>query len=154
VTPTERGPDTVVTPDDLPPAVVLPAPATREQFVQRPALAMHVGAGVDWPVAGHRLLRAHVQQRAQQVAGYRESAVLAHPRQAEVGHPQLAMLVCVRADTGRFLWRKDYAKDLGGSRGGFGWCDQLCFDGGTLVCVPGGKSATVCGLKAASGEVA
>jgi outer membrane protein assembly factor BamB len=63
------------------------------------------------------------------------------------------LLVCVRADTGKLLWRKDYRKDLGGAHGSFGCCDQLSIDGDRLVCVPGGKEATVCALAVGTGEV-
>jgi outer membrane protein assembly factor BamB len=61
-------------------------------------------------------------------------------------------LVCVRAATGKRLWRKSYPKDFEGRRGVFGVCDQLLVDGDRLICVPGGKSATVVALDKRTGE--
>ncbi len=84
----------------------------------------------------------YLSQRTPLIDGNRAFAVTAR-----------GLLVCVRADTGKLLWRTDYQKDLGGQRGAFGWCDQLCIDGDRLICVPGGRTATVCALKAATGEV-
>jgi outer membrane protein assembly factor BamB len=60
-------------------------------------------------------------------------------------------LVCLRAATGKRLWRKSYPKDFAGRRGGFGVCDQLLVDGDRLICVPGGKSATVVALDKRTG---
>jgi outer membrane protein assembly factor BamB len=61
-------------------------------------------------------------------------------------------LVCVSAATGKVFWRKDYPKDFKGQRGGFGVCDQLLVDGDQLICVPGGKLATVTALNKWTGE--
>src|SRR5262249_24527277 len=61
-------------------------------------------------------------------------------------------LVCARSDSGKLLWRKDYVKDFGGRRGGFGWCDQLLVDGLRLIGVPGGKDASVVALDKTTGQ--
>jgi outer membrane protein assembly factor BamB/precorrin-6B methylase 2 len=65
----------------------------------------------------------------------------------------LGELVCLKANSGEQLWKKDYLKDFEGRRGPFGVCDQLLLDGERLICVPGGKSATVTALNANTGEV-
>ncbi len=62
-------------------------------------------------------------------------------------------LVCVRVANGQVVWRKDYAKDFEGRRGHFGVCDQLLVDGDRLICVPGGKTASVVALNKRTGGV-
>ena len=48
---------------------------------------------IDERTPAQRLLGAHVAHRAQHVAGLRQPARLAAAGQAEVGHPQLALIV-------------------------------------------------------------
>lgn len=74
-------------------------------------------------------------------------------------------LVCVDATSGKEAWRVNLGKDLNGEvnpiGGGLteptplGWGNAAApvVDGGTLVCVPGGKRGLFAGLDAATGKV-
>jgi outer membrane protein assembly factor BamB len=62
------------------------------------------------------------------------------------------ILACLDAATGKRVWTRDYANDFAGRRGSFGVCDQLLVDGDRLICVPGGKVATVLALNKKTGE--
>jgi outer membrane protein assembly factor BamB len=107
-----------------------------EEATGRPRWSMPLG-----PASKEHAVMRHLSQRTPLIAGNRAYTVTAG-----------GLLVCVRADTGKLLWRKDYASDFAGKRGRFGWCDQLLFDGDRLICVPGGMEATVLALKAATGK--
>ena len=65
----------------------------RQQFVERDAERVDVGPGVDHARLAGRLLGAHVAERADDVAGERDAAVVLHPREAEVGDPELALQI-------------------------------------------------------------
>ena len=65
----------------------------RQQLVERRPERVDVGAVVHQAVAGQRLLRAHVPQRAEQVAGHRHADGRLQLGQAEVGDPQVAAVV-------------------------------------------------------------
>ncbi len=58
-----------------------------EQFVQRQAQRIDVAAGVGFPV---ELLRCHVAERAEDVAGVRQVLLVCRLGEAEVGHPHTA----------------------------------------------------------------
>ena len=62
----------------------------REQLVERCAERIDIGAMVEHHARALRLFRAHVTERAQQVAGHREVGVALDTCQAEVGEPQAA----------------------------------------------------------------
>jgi outer membrane protein assembly factor BamB len=62
------------------------------------------------------------------------------------------LLVCYHSSTGKELWRKDYAKDFGAVRPGWGFCDRPLVDGDKLICAPGGTAAIVA-LNKITGEV-
>jgi hypothetical protein len=62
----------------------------RQQLVERHAERIDVGAVVHGHPLGQGLLRTHVADRADQVAGHGHAGVTLHAGQAEVGDPQLA----------------------------------------------------------------
>ncbi len=77
-------------PDDFRPVRADDGRLQGQQFVERRAQRVNVGAAVDQgPLAG-RLLGAHVTQRPRQVARHRQPRVALHVGHAEVGDPQVA----------------------------------------------------------------
>jgi len=63
-------------------------------------------------------------------------------------------LVCVEEDTGKEVWRKNFAKDFGGKMmSGWGYSESPLVDGDWLLCTPGGKDALVVALDARTGAV-
>src|SRR5262249_28354869 len=64
---------------------------------------------------------------------------------------QLGDLVCVRAEDGTVLWRKNFRKDFGGNCGGWKYTESPLVDGDKLVCTPGGKDATLVALDKKTG---
>ena len=60
--------------------------------------------------------------------------------------------VCLTANTGKELWRKDFQKDFEGRRGTWGFCDYPLVDGDNLIITPGGEKATVAALNKRTGE--
>ncbi len=62
----------------------------RQQLVERHAQRVDVAPMVDDRPLRHRLLGAHVSQRPDHVAGHRQAGFGLHPRQAEVGDPEVA----------------------------------------------------------------
>jgi outer membrane protein assembly factor BamB len=63
------------------------------------------------------------------------------------------VLVCLDAKSGKEVWKKDYAKDFGGSVQGWGYCESVLADGDTVICTPCSNKAAVVALKAKDGEV-
>ena len=63
------------------------------------------------------------------------------------------ILSCCEVDTGKELWRKDYAKDFDGKIGAWGFCDFPLVDGDRLICTPGGDMATLVALDKKTGAV-
>lgn len=61
--------------------------------------------------------------------------------------------VCLAADTGKVIWAKHFAKDFGGRKGGWGFCDYPLVDGDRLIVCPGGDKNTVAALDRKTGEV-
>jgi outer membrane protein assembly factor BamB/precorrin-6B methylase 2 len=61
-------------------------------------------------------------------------------------------LVCVGTD-GTVKWRKNYRTDFAGRSGVWGYCDQPLVDGDQLICVPGGRTATVVALDRQTGAL-
>src|SRR5439155_8069863 len=53
-------------------------------------------------------------------------------------------LACLEADTGKVVWRKNFARDFNGRMmSGWGYSESPLVDGDKLVCTPGGDSATL-----------
>lgn len=63
------------------------------------------------------------------------------------------LLACFDAATGKELWRKDYTRDFGGLRSGWGYCDRPLVDGEKLICIPGGKTGPMVALHKATGAI-
>src|SRR5262249_12226877 len=62
-------------------------------------------------------------------------------------------IVCLRAVDGKEIWRRRYLQDFEGKRGIWGFADRPLVDGDRLICVPGGKRATVVALNKKTGDV-
>ena len=62
-------------------------------------------------------------------------------------------LVCLETKTGKERWRKSLRSDFGGIPGTWAYAESPLVDGDILVCVPGGKEATLVALNKQNGEV-
>jgi len=63
-------------------------------------------------------------------------------------------LVCVAAESGKEVWRKNFAQDFGGKMmSGWGFCESPLIDGDKLICTPGGKGAHIVALHKKTGEL-
>jgi outer membrane protein assembly factor BamB len=62
-------------------------------------------------------------------------------------------LVCVETATGKVVWRKNLAKDLGDGVPGWGYTESPLVDGDKVVCTPGGGQGTVAALDKKTGDV-
>ncbi len=63
-------------------------------------------------------------------------------------------LLCADAETGKEIWRKDFAEDFGGkmmSRWGFS--ESPLVDGDRLICTPGGNDAVIVALDKRTGDL-
>jgi outer membrane protein assembly factor BamB len=61
--------------------------------------------------------------------------------------------VCLTADTGKEIWRKHFAMDLGGKKGTWGFCDYPLVDGENLIVSPGGTTGTITALNKTTGAI-
>jgi outer membrane protein assembly factor BamB len=62
-------------------------------------------------------------------------------------------LVCVDPLTGKLKWRRHLAKDFGGQPGIWAYTESPLIDGDTLICTPGGPTATLVALRKKDGTV-
>ena len=62
-------------------------------------------------------------------------------------------LVCLDANTGKELWRKDYEKDFGGKRPTWGYAESPVIDGNQVVITPGGAEGTIAALDKKTGAL-
>lgn len=92
--------------------------------------------------------------------GRQEAGMQFHfQRQPVIDNDQLyvfsanAEILCLEADGGRILWKKDYRKDFGARTSSFGQNDHPLVDGDRLICTPGGKDATLVALNKFTGQV-
>ena len=60
-------------------------------------------------------------------------------------------LVCVNADTGEVLWRKNLVSDFGGKNPGWKYSESPLVDGDKLLCTPGGRDAVMVALNKKTG---
>ena len=60
-------------------------------------------------------------------------------------------LACLEKDKGTIVWAKNLKKDFGGVPGMWAYSESVLIDGDTLVCTPGGKTATLVALKKKDG---
>lgn len=66
---------------------------------------------------------------------------------------QWGELVCLRADTGKEVWRKDYTKDFGGACPFWGYAESPLIDADQVVITPGGSQGAVVALNKKTGAV-
>lgn len=62
-------------------------------------------------------------------------------------------LVCVEAVSGSVVWSKSLRKDFDGVPGMWAYTESPLIDGDSLICSPGGKSATVVALNKKDGSI-
>jgi outer membrane protein assembly factor BamB len=63
-------------------------------------------------------------------------------------------LACVNAQTGKLVWQKHLAKDLGGKMmSGWGYSESPLVDGDRLICTPGGQNSLLAALDKRTGKV-
>jgi outer membrane protein assembly factor BamB len=63
-------------------------------------------------------------------------------------------LVCAEAASGKEVWRKNMAKDLGGEAPKWLYCDSPLIDGSHVIVKPGGSQGAVAALDKATGAAA
>ena len=62
-------------------------------------------------------------------------------------------LVCLQADTGKEIWRKEFTKDFGGTRPEWGFAESPLIDGDQVVVTPGGSRGALVALNKRTGAV-
>lgn len=62
-------------------------------------------------------------------------------------------LACLEVAGGKLRWSKDLKADFGGKSGGWAYAESPLIDGATLICTPGGDTATLVALDKATGAV-
>lgn len=55
---------------------------------------------------------------------------------------QMGDLVCIDA-AGKEVWKRNLAKEFGGQKGGWNYCESPLVDGNKVIVTPGGKEATM-----------
>jgi outer membrane protein assembly factor BamB/precorrin-6B methylase 2 len=64
-----------------------------------------------------------------------------------------SQLICLKTSDGKELWRKDYVREFSPLRRSWGFVDHPLIDDDQLICIPGGKEATIAALNKATGDV-
>lgn len=64
---------------------------------------------------------------------------------------QMGDLVCIDKD-GKQVWHRDLAKEFGGQKGGWNYCESPLVDGDRVIVTPGGKEATMVALDKRGGS--
>ena len=62
-------------------------------------------------------------------------------------------LACVELGTGKVRWQKNLRTDFGGKPGNWAYSESPLIDGDSLLCTPGGSTATLVSLNKHTGEV-
>lgn len=62
-------------------------------------------------------------------------------------------LVCLKGDSGKEIWRKDYTKDFGGAIPIWGYAESPLIDGEKVLVTPGGSQGAVVALNKQTGAV-
>ena len=62
-------------------------------------------------------------------------------------------LVCLEVSTGKVRWQKNLRADFGGKPGDWAYTESPLVDGDTLVCTPGGSTATLVALNRKTGQL-
>jgi outer membrane protein assembly factor BamB len=67
---------------------------------------------------------------------------------------QFGDLLCLQANDGREIWRKNLKTDLGGEMmSHWGYSESVLVDGENVICTPGGKGGTLAALDRRTGDV-
>jgi outer membrane protein assembly factor BamB len=66
---------------------------------------------------------------------------------------QWGEMVCLQADTGKEVWRKDYTKDFGGACPMWGYAESPLIDGEKVIVTPGGGQGALVALNKKTGAV-
>src|SRR5262249_20745851 len=66
---------------------------------------------------------------------------------------QWGELVCLKADSGQEVWRKDYTKDFGGAVPTWGYAESPLIDGDKVIVTPGGSRGAMVALNKKDGAV-
>jgi outer membrane protein assembly factor BamB len=61
-------------------------------------------------------------------------------------------LLCLEAETGKEIWRKNLVDDFGGSIPQWGYSESVLIDEDWVLCTPGGEKATIAALDKLTGE--
>jgi outer membrane protein assembly factor BamB len=61
-------------------------------------------------------------------------------------------LVCLTAEKGDVVWKKDLKSEFGGKPGGWAYAESPLIDGERLICTPGGEKATMVCLNKNTGK--
>lgn len=61
-------------------------------------------------------------------------------------------LLCLEAETGKEIWRKNLVDDFGGSIPQWGYSESVLVDEDWVLCTPGGEKATIAALDKLSGD--
>jgi outer membrane protein assembly factor BamB len=61
-------------------------------------------------------------------------------------------LACLETKSGKSIWTKNLRSDFGGKTGQWAYAESPLIDGDTLVCTPGGPSATIVALDKKTGN--
>lgn len=62
-------------------------------------------------------------------------------------------LACLEKSTGKVRWKKNVRTEFGGKPGRWAYSESPLVDGNSVVCTPGGESATMVALNKENGEV-
>lgn len=62
-------------------------------------------------------------------------------------------LACCQTSDGERLWTKNFQKDFGGGKPGWGFSESPLIDGDLLICTPGSNDAMLAALNKKTGEV-
>ncbi|MDB6041151.1 MAG: bamB 1 [Verrucomicrobiales bacterium] len=66
---------------------------------------------------------------------------------------QWGELVCLKADSGKEIWRKDFTSDFAAPRPEWGFAESPLVDGAAVVITPGGPDGTVVALNKQTGSL-
>ena len=61
--------------------------------------------------------------------------------------------MCLKADTGKEIWRKSLTGDFGGRSGGWNYTESPMVDEGKVIVTPGGRKGAVVALNKKTGEL-
>src|SRR5262249_27348889 len=62
------------------------------------------------------------------------------------------VMVCLTADRGEVVWKKNLESDFSGRKGNWGYAESPLVDGDVVLCTPGGSRATLVALGVKDGK--